>query len=183
MGSGDGVWCMAALDAGASRAVGIEPKRQIAEAAKATFAKLGADAKSYQFIGAQIFAALQEFRQGQFDVVISTGFFEQADPRYFFDQLRRLRPKHVILDTAVMPGANPVVRFSLKDGAEANSQPGALSASILATPSYELIAFLCDVYGFRWEVVDFKAMGVTDWEGIRDYESGRRRTYVLELAA
>jgi trehalose 2-sulfotransferase len=183
LGSGDGVWCMAALDAGATRVVGIEPKRQIAEAAKAKFAKLGANAKSYQFVAAQVFAALQEFKPGQFGVVMSTGFFEQADPRYFFDQLRRLRPKHVILDTAVMPGTNPVIRFALKDGAEPASQQAPLSASILATPSYELIAFLCDVYGFRWEAVDFKAMGVADWEGIRDYESGRRRTYLLEFAA
>lgn len=183
IGSGDGAWCMAALDAGASRVVGIEPKRQRAEAAKATLTELGVDAASYQFVAMQVFQALQKFRAEEFDTVLCTGFFEQTDPRYFFDQMRRLRPKHVILDTAVMPGANPIVRFSLKQRDDDAAQPAALSASIVATPSYELIAFLCDVYGFRWEAVDFQAMGITDWEGIHDYQNERRRTYVLELTA
>jgi hypothetical protein len=183
VGSGDGAWCMAALDAGASRVVGIEPKRPRAEAAKATLAKLGADAGSYQFVGMQVFQALQKFKPEEFDLVLCTGFFEQTDPRHFFDQVRRLRPKHLILDTAVVPGTNPVVRFALKPRDDAAPQSAPLSASILATPSYELIAFLCDVYGFRWEAVDFQAMGITDWEGIPDYQNERRRTYVLERAA
>ncbi len=180
VGSGDGTWCMAALDAGASKVTGIEPRRQAADNAKATFEKLGADAGSYQFVASAVFPAVQKFTPGEFDLVLCTGFFEQADPRHFFDQIRRLRPKHVILDTAVMPGKNPVMRFVFKQRENAGAAP--LSASIAATPSYELIALLCDIYGFRWETVDFQSLGISNWEGVRDYENDRRRTYVLELA-
>ena len=180
VGSGDGTWCMAALDAGASKVTGIEPRRQAADNAKATFEKLGVDAGSYQFVASAVFPAVQKFTPGEFDLVLCTGFFEQADPRHFFDQVRRLRPKHVILDTAVMPGKNPVMRFVFKQRENAGAAP--LSASIAATPSYELISLLCDIYGFRWETVDFQSLGISNWEGVRDYENDRRRTYVLQLA-
>jgi len=181
VGSADGVWCMAALDAGAARVVGIEPNRKRADAAKATFEKLGVEAGSYQFVGKQVFQALQTFKPGEFDLLLSTGFFEQTDPRYFFDHLRRLGIKHVILDTAVVPGANPVMRFALKPQGEAARQSAPLSASIVATPSYELIAFLSDIYGYRWQTVDFRKMSISDWKGIHDYQNDRRRTYVLKL--
>jgi LPS sulfotransferase NodH/2-polyprenyl-3-methyl-5-hydroxy-6-metoxy-1,4-benzoquinol methylase len=182
IGSGDGLWCMAALDAGATSVIGIEPNKKRADVAKSKFAQLGIKATSCQFVNLQMFQALQRFRPDEFDLVLCTGFLEQTDPRYFFDHMRRLRPKHVVVDTGIAPGMNPVMRFSLKQRDEAASQSTPLSASILSTPTHELIAFLCDVYGFRWEAIDFQAMGITDWTGIRDYERERRRTYVLELA-
>jgi LPS sulfotransferase NodH/SAM-dependent methyltransferase len=181
--SGDGVWSLAALDAGAARVVGVEPRRQRVDAAQEKFTAYGISPEAFKFVNSQIFEALRKFGPDEFDLVLCTGFFEQADPRFLFDQLSRLRAKHVILDTAIVPGLNPVVRFVLRPRSDSAPKTMPLSASIVSTPSHELVALFCDIYGFRWEAVDPNAMGVTDWTGFRDYERGRRRTYVLERAA
>jgi hypothetical protein len=54
---------------------------------------------------------------------------------------------------------------------------------ILAVPNHGLIMFLCDAFGFRWRLIDWRTIGISDWTGIHDYERDGRRTYVLEPAA
>ncbi len=67
---------------------------------------------------------------GSFDLIFCQDFFEQCDILLFFTQLKRLRPRHVILDTGMVSGEGPLIRFSL--GVE----------GILAIPNHRLIMFL-----------------------------------------
>jgi len=179
IGSSDGLWSLAALDAGAVHVVGIESGQKRVATAREIFAGYGVKSESYQFINSEIFAALSTFGPQAFDLILCKVFFELSDPRLFFSQLNRLRPKHVILDTGIVSGEGPITRFALRR--QDLSRPKAVrNASIVSTPNHQLIAFFCDHFGFRCRLVDWQAIGAANWIGIRDYERNRRRTYVLD---
>ena len=46
--SGDGRWCMAALDAGATHVTGVDPSRKAADAARTTFIEYGVAPQAYR---------------------------------------------------------------------------------------------------------------------------------------
>lgn len=178
--SGDGRWCMAALNAGAVHVVGVEHSRRPVEAAKAIFTEYGIAPESYQFVNSEINAALRTMTPEAFDLVVCQQLFQLSDPRVLFGHIHSLRPKHVILDTDISRGEGPIVRFTAKLRDESAPKGTRRYGSILTTPNHELITFLCEYFGFRWRLIDWRSMGITDWTGVHDYERDRRRTYVLD---
>jgi trehalose 2-sulfotransferase len=181
--SGDGRWSCAALDAGATHVLGVEDDLAQVDAARNALAKLDATSASYEFVNGEVLAALRQFPPESFDLVLCLEFSRLADPHLFFNRLRRLRPKHIILDTAVIAGKVPMVAFRLGEPDKTGPSEGSRSAAIRAVPNHELIRILCDYFDFRWRVIDWRALGITNWTGIRDYELGQHRTYVLDRAA
>jgi hypothetical protein len=180
-----GLWSLAALDAGAAKVVALETSQKAVKEARTAFAEYPFDAESYQFVNADIPAALRNFDPGIFDLVLCHGFLERCDPRFLFQQLARLRVKNVILDTRISRGKGPIIRLRDRssDGDKPKGKGPARYGSILSIPNHELIAFFCDYTQFRWRQIDWKTMGITDWAGIDDYAQDRHRTYVLERSA
>jgi trehalose 2-sulfotransferase len=176
--SGDGHWSFAALNAGAAQVVGVDNKQNAVNAASTAFGKIGVDSASYQFISDDIFTALNTFSPEAFDLILCREV--SSEPHFLFTSLRRLKPKHVILDTRIVDRKEPVVVFRLNRrenrGPAATRQP----AAIIAVPSHELIKTLSDYCGFACRAIDWHALGIADWTGIHDYQSNRRRTYVLD---
>jgi LPS sulfotransferase NodH len=168
--SAHGFWTLAALDAGAAHVVGVEPSGSHVATAEKTFAEYAIKTDTYRFVTSGIIPALRSFAPDEFDVVLCKGFFEQCHFPEFFRQLVRLRPKHVILDTAIANGHGVAAHFTVATGRD---------DTILATPNHELIAFLCK-FGFSWRLIDWQGMGISDWTGVQDYAADRHRTYVLE---
>jgi hypothetical protein len=175
--SGDGFWCLAALDAGAEHVVGVETSQKAVETAGRTFIEYGIAPESYRFINLDMDAALKTMKPGLFDLVVCLRPFEECDPRLFFSHLYRLAPKHVILDTDVSRGEGPIIRFKLRDGFARKKTR--LQSTIVATPNHEFIALMCEYFQFGWRLIDWQAMGIVDWTSVPDYGRGRRRTYVL----
>lgn len=173
MGS-DGLWSLAALDAGAAHVVRLQTSPEPAEAATETFEEYGFEPESYRVVN---MAALGTFDPGAFDVILCQQILEKSDPRRFFQELHRLQPRHVILDTEIVRGSGPIARFRLV--AQSLPQATGRYATIVSSPSHELIMFLCECFGFQWRRIDWHAMGITNWIGIHDYERDERRTYVL----
>jgi Methyltransferase domain len=180
LNSGDGRWCMAALDAGAAQVIGVDTSRKAVEAARSIFIEYGIALESCQFVNSDINAALKAIEPGTFDLILCAQSFELSDPRVLFGYLYRLGPKHVILDTTVSRGEGPIVRFDLKVRDPSAPKGTRRHGAIAATPNHELIVFLCDYFRFEWRLIDWQAMGIIDWTGIHDYERGRRCTYVLD---
>jgi LPS sulfotransferase NodH len=164
-----GFWSLAVLDAGAGHVVGIDTSQEHVASANKTFEDYDIDRNLYGFLKSQTFAALRSFEPGSFDLILCQESFERSDPHQLFYLLKRLRPKHVIVDTDVVRGEGPILRFS------------AALDSILGTPNHSLIMFLCDAFGFRWRLLDWRSISRGDWTGIHDYERDLRRTYILEV--
>jgi trehalose 2-sulfotransferase len=174
LASSQGFWSLAALDAGAAHVVGVESSRDLVEAGEKNFSKHSIRPESYRFVRSGIFAALETFDPGAFDVILCKGFFERCHCTQFFHHLSRLQPKHVVLDTRIAQGHGPTVRFTI-----ASKAGRGRNASIMATPNHELIEFLCE-FEFRWRLVDWQSIGISDWTGIQDYARDSHRTYVLD---
>jgi trehalose 2-sulfotransferase len=183
---GGGIWSLAALDAGAAHVVGLDSRKKPIETATETFTKYGVETASYQLVKAQVLAELRNYSPGTFDLILCQD--SSADLHFLFDQLQRLKPKHVILDTAITKRKPPVVvfkttTFKLRDQRVTAPAKKARRriASIVAIPNDAAINMLCEQFGFSCNVVDWHGLGITNWVGVTDYENDRRRTYVLEL--
>lgn len=176
--SGDGRWSLAALDAGAAHVVGLESKREPVEVARNVFTKMGVDPGSYEFVHARILATLRIFDPGSFDLILCKEF--SPEPFFFLSSLRRLRPRHIILDTAMALGKTPFAEFKTKPQNKAQLNAGGRRAAISAVPTHEMVMMFAEFFGFRSRTVDWHALGIRDWTGIRDYDRGRRCTYVLD---
>lgn len=169
--SGPGFWTLAALDAGAAHVVGVEPAATLVDSANKYFIKNDISSNSYQFIGSELFSALENLEHEPFDLIFCHDSLEQHDISRFFTHVKRLQPKQLILDTGMVSGEGPLVRFSLSvDG-------------IIGYPNHQLIMFLCDTFGFKWRLVDWRAQGISDWTGIHEYERDHRRTYILDRSS
>jgi LPS sulfotransferase NodH/2-polyprenyl-3-methyl-5-hydroxy-6-metoxy-1,4-benzoquinol methylase len=183
---GGGIWSLAALDAGAAHVVGVDSRKKPIETATETFTKYGVETASYQLVKGKMFAELRSFSPGAFDLILCQD--SSADLHFLFDQFQRLRPKHVILDTAITRRKPPVVifkttTFKLRDqkATASTEKRRRRIASIVAIPSQPAIDMLCVRFGFACHLVDWHGLGLTNWVGVTDYENDRRRTYVLEL--
>jgi hypothetical protein len=184
LASHDGRWTLAALDAGAAHATGIEGRQKLVNAACDTFSKYGVDPQTYEFQTADLFEALPKLAPGRFDLILCLGFLYHTVRHYeIFAQFYRLRPKHVILDTRVVKGIGPIVRFKR----EGHQWPGAtiattegLPGSLVGVPNHEMLALLSEHFRFRLRVVEWHTLGVSDWTHLEDYQRDERRTYVLD---
>jgi LPS sulfotransferase NodH len=166
--SGQGFWTLAALDAGAAHVVGVEPAAALVETANDYFAKNDIRSNSYRFVNAELFSGLKNLEPGSFDLIFCHDLLEQYEIARFFMHAHRLRAKQVILDTGMAGGEGPLIRFSLSvDG-------------LVGFPNHQLIMFLCDTFGFKWRLHDWRRQGISDWTGIHEYERDHRRTYILD---
>ena len=170
-----GFWGLAALDAGAASVDVVETSQKTFDAARKNFLQSQFEAKRYRLVKAKITEALKKMEPKQIDVVLCKRYFELCHLPDFFRELRRFRPKYVIVDTKVAKGEGALCRFSI--GGKA--WKGARSGRIVSTPSHEFIVLLCGSE-YHWRVVDWKAMDIADWTGIPDYADGSHRTYVLQ---
>ena len=148
--------------------------------ARKTITGYGVSSQSCQFITSEVFPALRDFDRNSFDLVLCKGYFEMCDPRQFFHLLHRLRPKQIVLDTSVVVGKGPISRYSLRPGDLSVPKMSGRYATVMSIPNHDLIAFFCEHFDFRWRLIDWRALGLTQWIGVHDYEHDRRRTYVLE---
>jgi trehalose 2-sulfotransferase len=178
LSSGDGCWSLAALDAGATHVVGIEWKPKAFASASAGFAKLGVEPGSYRFVNEKIFDALSSFAPGEFDLIMCREL--SPDPHFFFQCLERLRPKHIVLDTNIIEQKEPSLAFTLRRENRPGPGGGWRFSAIDAAPSHALIRTLCDCFGFHCRMINWRALGITDWTAVDDYKRSRRRTYVLD---
>jgi trehalose 2-sulfotransferase len=177
--SGDGRWCLAALDAGAARVVGVEADGRTVARTTKLFSKHGGSRELCEIINADIVPTLASFEPESFDLIMCVRYFEQLDPYQMFREFHRLRPRFIILDMRVAHGRGRVVRFAL-GRLQAGEADQSTASGILMAPTNGAISFLCDFFGFRCRSVDWQQMGITNWTGLHVYERGWRRTYVLE---
>jgi LPS sulfotransferase NodH len=171
-----GLWTLAALDAGAAHVVCMTSPEST-EVAREGLQDYGFDPERHQVVN---LADSQKFGPGSFDLILCGRYFERSDPRLFFADLHRLRPKHVILDIGVVRGGGPICRFALRSRNRSTINAPDRYSTIIGRPNHELIMFLCDLFEFRWRLIDWQAMGITNWTGIHDYARDERRTYVLD---
>jgi hypothetical protein len=114
---------------------------------------------------------LETLEPKSFDVIFCHESHEHYDIPRFFTLMNRLQPKRVILDTGMVSGEGPLIRFSLS------------VEGLVGYPNHQFIMLLSDAFGLKWRLVDWRAQGISDWTGIHEYERDHRRTYIFDRSS
>ena len=104
LASHDGRYSFAALKTGAAHVTGVEVRESLIDKAQETFAFYGQDPDTYRFVCGDLFEVLAR-EQFDVDVVLCFGYLYHTyrDTELMY-RLHNLAPKHLILDTMVVPG-------------------------------------------------------------------------------
>ncbi len=188
LGSHDGRWTFAALEAGASHATGIEPRPELVQAAQEHFAAREIPPAKYSFVVGDALSTLGE-KSPQADVVLVLGVFYHFS--YHVELLKQLRAtgaQTIIIDTLVSPDGPPnrfensigFIAEAVDDVSNASNEiyPGA-GVSIVGFPSRRAMAFLFNAFGYDLKEIDWTPY-VAKWgvDGIQDYQDRSRGTFV-----
>lgn len=161
--SHDGRWSFAALQAGASHVTGIEGRDYLVDNANNTFASKGIDSSRFKFITGDAHDVLTA-GVGSFDVVMCLGFLYHT-LRYveLFSGIRATNARHVIIDTRVCKGDEPVISvYSNPVQVESMAVEDRFSykgKSLAGSPSMSALEHMLGAYGYD-------VASQTDWASI-----------------
>lgn len=186
LASHDGRWSMAALEAGASSVLGIEARPELVVNAESTLRRYGVDESRFRFVAGDLFEVLAR-EQPQVDVVLCLGFlYHTLRHNELLTRIRRTGAHHVVLDTEIHRGEQPVVWL---DAEQVERQGNAVADEfswgdtvLTGRPTLPALELLARAQGFSVE-------RLSDWDGllrdnpqadqVRDYRIGRRATLRL----
>ena len=129
--------------------------------------------------------ALSNTSPKSFDVILVLGVFYHTMHQFkMLQELSRIQPKYVVLDTLTTGEEEWLIRYKL----ERHDLPGSSIAtsenrprSMVGIPSIGWIDIVCRHPGFAYAEVDWQKLSINSWDGCGDYKNGKRRTYLLWL--
>jgi SAM-dependent methyltransferase len=183
LASHDGRYSFAALKTGAAHVTGVEVRESLIDKAQETFAFYGQDPETYRFVCGDVFEVLAR-EKFDVDVVLCLGYlyhtYRHTELMY---RLHDLAPKHLIVDTMVMPGTQPTLRVFRERNAEgirsAAQDAYSVGRVLVAWPTVPALQMLLAAYGFETEsMYDWKRRlaGRPRIPGLSGYAKGRRVT-------
>jgi hypothetical protein len=193
VGSHDGRWTFAALSAGAKRAIGVEPRPCLAETATETLLEYGTRRERFEFHNTDALDLLRRARLNV-DTVFLFGVFYHI--HYHVELLKELwktGARAIIVDTHTCPDREgpksaagwfgnvisliPEQVDNISNAAD-EIFPGA-KISIVGHPSARAVTFLLRAFQFEPSEIPWQPF-LDKWgkEGLEDYASGKRRTYL-----
>jgi hypothetical protein len=182
LASHDGRFSFAALKAGAAHVTGVEVRESLIEKAQETFAFYGQDPETYRFVCGDVFEVLAR-EKFDVDVVLCLGYlyhtYRHTELMY---RLHNLAPKHLIVDTMVVPGTKPTLKMhpekDVGDIRSAAQDAYSVGRVLVAWPSVPALQMLLSAYGFEIEsMYDWKSrLADRPMAGLEGYARGRRVT-------
>jgi len=175
------------MKAGAAKVVGIEARDYLVQAARANLCKYGIPEKSFQFIVGDAFEGLDQIEPNTIDTVFCLGFFYHiANHVLLLSKIARLKPKYLILDTAIFPDPNDVIVLYGGSGeGEGNAARVGSEAPIIVegAPSKSALEFMLSSFGWKFSYYDWHHAGIRRWDDIEDYQEGCRVTLRVNCTA
>lgn len=154
--SHDGRWSFAALRTGAAHVTGIEARQGFVDNARETFSHYGEDPDTFRFICGDVFDVLgrEEF---DVDVVLCLGYFYHTYRHTeLLHHIRSMDPKHVIIDSNVVPDAQqPYVRVVVdrpeNAGQATLDEYSYGQQTLVSLPSVPALRMMLQAYDFEVE--------------------------------
>lgn len=199
--SHDGRWSFAALQAGASHVVGIEPRSELIANARDTFDHYGVESGRYDFRQGDVFGLLAG---DHFDVVLCLGYYYHTIRHAeLLDKIERTAARLVVIDTEVTPRQdqiaagpsgdprlvfrNPNMVQMLLDPVEDQQMACADSLTrngrtLVGRPSRMAVEFMAHHFGYECAIYDWIGHFADNREhepAMVDYSEGWRDTFYL----
>ncbi len=171
LGCNAGLWSLAALEAGADFALGIDINQEFIEQAKLVFEAKDVDPSRYLFRRADLFA---ETFDREFDIVLCLGIMDHVDrPVELFELMAASGARVIVIDTNVSRS-----RASLFETTRLYDTRGTTGDGLVLLPSRQAVADLAERHGFNTIAL---AHNATDFAGMSDYRRERRCAFICSL--
>ncbi len=116
LASHDGRWSFAALKNGASKVIGIEAKENLVKNSHKNMELYRIPKEKYNFITGNIFNEIQKIQPKTIDVVFCFGiFYHIMNHMLLLEEIKKLQPKYLILDTSVNHSKQPSILLQKED--------------------------------------------------------------------
>ena len=179
--SHDGRWSFAAIKAGASHVVGIEARAHLVARALGAMAAEGVPEGRYEFLLGDVHELLGSFEPGRFTTVFCFGFlYHTIQAATVLEGIARLRPAHLLIDTAVIKSNVPLIFLTHddpnEDGSAVRTAGESQRALLVGVPSGPGLELMLDAAGFNFTYYDWPARYHGDWLQLVEYREGSRVT-------
>lgn len=182
LASHDGRWSFAALCAGARHVTGVEGKPYLVENAAASFAHYEVPAERHRFVVGDCLATLPTLQRGAFDTVLCFGFLYHT--MHHWDLLRaitQLGPSVLIIDSVFVLDDRAAIVLGYDDwrleGAALPDQADE-ARTLVGIPTPRGLQVMLDQLGWESRFSPNPEPATPDWQGVTDYQSGRRKSLV-----
>jgi hypothetical protein len=187
LASHDGRWSFAAIKSGASNLVGIEARDHLVQAARTNLRECGIPETSFRFILGNVFENIDQLEPHSIDTVFCLGFFYHiANHMLLLSKIARLKPKHLILDTAIASFPGCVISVGRDDPEmEAHAVrigPNTSRQIIVGAPSNAALELMLSNFGWTFEYYGWHQAGIHRWDTLEDYHEGERVTLRVNCA-
>lgn len=196
LGSHDGTFSYACLRLGANHVVGVEPRPHLVHYATENLKSLGYKPTAFTFVEDDVFTYLPTAEPGQFDTILCFGFFYHTTRQTeLLAHVRRIKPRHFILDTCVETFELPESELRGLQRWECLATVGYLAfyyenpardvatihpTGLTATPTKSLVEALLRDYGFKFRQLYWRLEEIDNWYGIADYRNQTRISYLAK---
>lgn len=183
LASHDGRWSFAALQTGAVHVTGVEARRKLVARAHETFAHYGQDPRAYRFVCGDVFDVLGREKL-DVDVVLCLGYlYHTYRHTELLHRIRRLNPGYLIVDSQVVPWAEPAVKVLIdhphRQGEAVSDRYSHAHKTLVGRPSLPALQTMLETYDFEVErIYDWEALLAAhpEADGVGDYAHGHRVT-------
>jgi hypothetical protein len=161
----DGRWSFAAIKVGAAKAVGIEARDHLVQAAEANLREYKIPEERFSFILGDVFEQLDRIEPGRIDTVFCFGFFYHvADHMLLAAKIAELKPHHLIPDTVINFDPRCVILLKTEDSDhESNASrfgPNAARTVLTGTSSRPALELMLSSFGWSFIYYDWRHAGI-----------------------
>lgn len=183
LGSHDGRWAVAALEAGARHVTGFEGRQALVDRASEICHSHGITEEKFKFEVGDFHKLLAGRSAGEFDIILCLGvLYHTPHNVLLLQQLGALTPKHIILDTRVAPLSGAYFKL----GEETTATPGrGIDAQgiggrvLICLPTHGAVVKMAEHIGYGVREIQWLDGSVKNWENLKEYKEQKRRSYLL----
>jgi len=185
LGSHDGRWSFAAIKNGAVNVLGIEGREHLVKNSYKNMELYKIPKEQYSFIKGDIFEEIKKIPPETFDIVFCFGlFYHIMNHIELLEEIKRLKAKYLILDTAISESDKPIIKLMEDDsndeasGIKSKNSPS--HQVLVGHPSKIAIEMMLKNLGYDFFYYDWHNVGIENWEHIEDYQLNTRISLVAK---
>jgi SAM-dependent methyltransferase len=184
LASHDGRWMCAALEAGASKVVGIEAREHLVERTHQYLTEYGISKDKYHVIQGDIFEQLPLVPRNSIDVVFCFGIFYHIMHHFLLLSLiKQLGAKYLILDSVLINDKHESIRLFeedvKRDGSSIETVEGK-DRALIGIPTTAAVTRMFKHLDFEYHFIDWDEFNFPSWKGLEDYRGKQRFSIVAK---
>ena len=155
---------------GAKKVYGIEGKKELVQKGTENMKEYGISEDQYHFIVGDIFEEIKKIPPDEIDVVFCFGiFYHVSNHMELLKEIKKLKPKYLILDTEISKSKSPIIRFR-KEPYYTPDDMISFEKFIAGRPSQSALNMMLNALDFKVAYYNWDG-NIQDWQDLEIYSS------------